>query len=221
MHGAFLLIYTLSPHCSLPLINTFMLPSADPVTKYSSVGSTAIALTGESWLWSNCCCCFWRRSIIHVKPFLPPEIKSWCFGAYARTVAPLSWQMKAESQSNLNKYTVLMLIWHECLIVQHSNNSGFEAIIQLTTASLLNAVQYMYLKLSLHQTSWGCTIAKWSSYNLYGGKIIPFFLPLCNHKLLSLDRKQVLFKFSNNYYLKAYFLYKMSSWITWPDILWQ
>lgn len=76
-------------------LQIFILPSADPVTKYSSVGSIAMALTGESWLWKSCLCCRCRRSNIHVKPFLPPDMRSWCLGAYAKTVAPLSWQVKA------------------------------------------------------------------------------------------------------------------------------
>lgn len=170
-------IYTSWSLCSLPLLNTFMLPSADPVTKYSSVGSTAIALTGESWLWSNCCCCFWRRSIIQVKPFLPPDINSWCFGAYASTVAPLSWQIKAERQSNLNKHTVLTFIFHQPLMVQDCSNSDFDAVIQLTTTTSFIVVSYIckrgftsdILKLQYFQIS---------SYNLYEKQCISFFYPV-------------------------------------------
>lgn len=43
-----------------------MLPSADPVTKYSSVGSIAMALTGESWLWKSCLCCRCLEGQIHM-----------------------------------------------------------------------------------------------------------------------------------------------------------
>lgn len=72
-----------------------MLPSADPLIKQSSVGSTASALTGESWAWKLCRWCLWESSSTLIQPFLPPVISSCCLGAMESTVAPDSWQLKA------------------------------------------------------------------------------------------------------------------------------
>lgn len=79
-----------------PVESTLMLPSADPLIKQSSVGSTASALTGESWAWKLCRCCLWGSSKTLIQPFLPPVISSCCLGATESTVAPDSWQQKAE-----------------------------------------------------------------------------------------------------------------------------
>lgn len=78
--------------------NTLMLPSADPVIKQSSVGSTARALTGESWAWKLCRWRLWVSSRTLIQPFRPPVISSCCLGATARAVAPDSWQQKAEER---------------------------------------------------------------------------------------------------------------------------
>ena len=81
--------------------NTLMLPSADPLMKQSSVGSTARALTGESWarkLWR------WRRgasSRTLIQPFLPPVMSSCCLEAIRSTVAPDSWQQNAEEKDGI------------------------------------------------------------------------------------------------------------------------
>ena len=75
---------------------TFMLPSAEPVTKKSSKASSARALMAESWAWKVWSSCLWRMSNTHTKPFLPPVISSCCLGAYCSTVAPFSWQGNAE-----------------------------------------------------------------------------------------------------------------------------
>lgn len=80
--------------------NTLMLPSDDPLMKQSSVGSTASALTGESWAWKLWRWCLWGRSSMLIQPFFPPVISSWCLGAMASTVAPESWQQKAEGGIN-------------------------------------------------------------------------------------------------------------------------
>lgn len=74
---------------------TFMLPSAEPVTKKSSKASSARALMAESWAWKVWSSCLWRMSNTHTNPFLPPVISSCCFGAYCSTVAPFSWQGNA------------------------------------------------------------------------------------------------------------------------------
>lgn len=74
---------------------TFMLPSAEPVTKKSSKASSARALMAESCAWKVWSSCLWRMSNTHTNPFLPPVISSCCFGAYCSTVAPFSWQGNA------------------------------------------------------------------------------------------------------------------------------
>lgn len=73
-----------------------MLPSDDPLMKQSSVGSTASALTGDSWAWKLWRWCLWGRSRMLIQPFFPPVMSSWCLGAMASTVAPESWQQNAE-----------------------------------------------------------------------------------------------------------------------------
>lgn len=73
-----------------------MLPSDDPLMKQSSVGSTASALTGDSWAWKLWRWCLWGTSRMLIQPFFPPVISSWCLGAMASTVAPESWQQNAE-----------------------------------------------------------------------------------------------------------------------------
>ena len=75
--------------------NTLMFPSADPLMKQSSVGSTASALTGESWAWKLCRWCLCGSSNTLIQPFLPPVISSCCLGAIESAVAPDSWQQKA------------------------------------------------------------------------------------------------------------------------------
>lgn len=77
------------------VINTLMLPSDDPLMKQSSVGSTASALSEESWAWKLWRWCLWGSSRMLIQPFLPPVISSCCLGAIASTVAPDSWQQKA------------------------------------------------------------------------------------------------------------------------------
>lgn len=76
-----------------------MFPSAEPVTKKSSVESMARALIAESCAWNVWSSCLWRISKIHTKPFLPPVMISCCLGAYWRTVAPFSWHWNAEKQT--------------------------------------------------------------------------------------------------------------------------
>ena len=69
-----------------------MFPSAEPLTKELSLGSTARALTGESWAWKLRRWRLWASSSTLRKPFLPPVISSWSRDAMASTVAPDSWQ---------------------------------------------------------------------------------------------------------------------------------
>lgn len=76
-------------------ICTLISPSEEPVTKYSSSGSIARHLIGTSWAWKVCRSCRWRMSNIQTSPFLPPEIRSWWWGAYTMAGHPCSWQMKA------------------------------------------------------------------------------------------------------------------------------
>lgn len=91
----------------LALKCTLMSPSAEPVTKYSSSGSMARHLIGTSCAWKVCLSCRWRMSNIQTSPFLPPEIRSWWWGAYTMAGHPCSWQMKAA-----NKWTYqTILVW--------------------------------------------------------------------------------------------------------------
>lgn len=88
------------------LIITLMFPSDEPLTKQSSVGSTARALTGESWAWK-----LWRWSLcgssrMLIQPFLPPVMSSWFLGAMASTVAPESWQQKAEWRAERRRWRI-------------------------------------------------------------------------------------------------------------------
>lgn len=75
---------------------TFMLPSAEPVVKNSSQGSRARALMAESCAWNVWISCLCLMSKMQTHPFRPPDIRSWCFGAYWSTVAPWSWHVKPE-----------------------------------------------------------------------------------------------------------------------------
>lgn len=75
-------------------LQTFMLPSAEPVVKNSSQGSRDRALMAESCAWNVWISCLCLMSKMQTHPFLPPDIKSWCFGAYWSTVAPWSWHVK-------------------------------------------------------------------------------------------------------------------------------
>lgn len=74
---------------------TFMFPSAEPVTKTSSEESMASALMAESCAWNVWSSCLWRMSKIQTNPFRPPVMISCCLGAYWRTVAPFSWHWNA------------------------------------------------------------------------------------------------------------------------------
>ena len=75
-----------------------MLPSAEPLMKQASAGSTARALTGESWAWKLWRCSLWVRSSTLIQPRRPPANSSCCLGEMASTVAPVSWQLKAGPQ---------------------------------------------------------------------------------------------------------------------------
>lgn len=79
-----------------------MSPSAEPVTKNSSIGSTARHFIADSWAWN------FNRSVrcltskIHTSPFFPAEMTYWCCGARTKLEAPCSWQTKAETGKNVN-----------------------------------------------------------------------------------------------------------------------
>lgn len=88
-----------------------MLPSADPLIKQSSIGSTASALTGESWAWKLWRWCLWGSSRTLIQPFLPPVISSCCLGAIASTVAPDSWQQKAEETERNREDETFRMTW--------------------------------------------------------------------------------------------------------------
>lgn len=90
--------------------STLILPSDDPLMKQSSVGSTARALTGESWAWKLWRWCLWGSSRMLIQPFLPPVISSCCRGAIESTVAPDSWQQNAGKRKGKGKEGVLRRI---------------------------------------------------------------------------------------------------------------
>lgn len=61
--------------------DTLMSPSAEPVTKNSSLGSSARHLTADSCPWNLCRSCRCLTSKMQMSPFLPAEIMAWCCGA--------------------------------------------------------------------------------------------------------------------------------------------
>lgn len=95
-------------------------------------------------------------------------------------------------------------------MVQDGSNSDFDAAIQLTTTSPFIAVPYICKPRFTSDTLKLHSIFKLRSYNLYEKRVYLFLLSFCNHKLLSLDQKQLLFKLSNACYFKAYVSHKKS-----------
>lgn len=72
-----------------------MSPSAEPVTKNSSIGSMAKHLIADSCAWNLRRRDLCLTSKMQTSPFFPAEITYWCCGARTRLDAPCSWHVKA------------------------------------------------------------------------------------------------------------------------------
>lgn len=74
---------------------TFMLPSADPLTKKLSQGLTARLLMPDSWAWNVCRIFLCRKSKRAISPLLLPEMIVCCRGQYIMQGQPPSWHENA------------------------------------------------------------------------------------------------------------------------------